>query len=80
MRAPLPRMRLGTLLILVAVVAFPIAWGVTPRRVGRIYDATSMPGCPVSVIPMDQKGWLVRWAERLIPRSSPSPSPFTSPA
>ncbi len=49
-------MRLRTLLILVAVVAFPIVWGVTPRRVGGIYDATSMPGYPVSVIPIDQKG------------------------
>ena len=71
------RFRLRTLLSVVAITALFIAWGVKPRRVGAIYEATSMPGAPSVEIPIHQKGWLVQLIESLASPSKPNPNTFT---
>jgi hypothetical protein len=62
-----PRFRLRTLLILVALMALFVAWGVKPRRVGAIYEATSMPGATGFEIPIHEQGWLVRMTDSIFP-------------
>ena len=62
-----PRFRLRTLLILVAISALLIAWGVKPHHVGSIYEATSMPGATGFEIPIYEQGWLVRITDSIFP-------------
>jgi len=78
MRAPRPHFRLRAVLLLVASLAVVIATGVRPKRVGGIYDATSMPGTPAFMVPTEQEGWLVGMIGSFLPDPTPDPSTATT--